>query len=102
MQMFVNKKVVDELDSMLAQVANGTVDEIEEAIMASAASGFGLGRREPSTPLQERKFRNLKLLIVFLQKELGFGKYCYYGCHCLPEGSHDIAGGGVGEPKERV
>ena len=69
--------------------------------MTQEAAGFGLGRREPTTPLQERKFRNLKLLIVFLQEKLGFGKYCYYGCHCLPEGSHDIAGGGVGEPKDR-
>ena len=79
----------------------GNIFKLFTAIMTQEAAGFGLGRREPTTPLQERKFRNLKLLIVFLQEKLGFGKYCYYGCHCLPEGSHDIAGGGVGEPKDR-
>ena len=50
-----------------------------------------------STDEQTRKFRNLKILVLYLQKEKKFGRYCYYGCYCLPEGSHDIASGGYGK-----
>ena len=46
---------------------------------------------------QTRKFRNLKILVLFLQSEKKFGRYCFYGCYCLPEGSHNIAAGGYGK-----
>lgn len=92
---------VNALDEILATLTNGTVDEIEAEIMANMDS-FGLGRRQKTTPLQEKKFRNLKILVIWLQKDGKFGKYCYYGCHCLPEGSHDIAQGGYGTPKDEI
>lgn len=91
---------VDQLDDILATVTNGTVDDIEAAILANMGEGFGLGRR--TTAVEERKFRNLKILVLFLQSEKKFGKYCYYGCHCLPEGSHDLAQGGFGVPKDNI
>lgn len=90
---------VDELDNILAFVTNGTVDEIERAILANMGIGFG---RRQTTLIQERKFRNLKILVLYLQKEQKFGRYCYYGCHCLPEGSHDLAKGGYGKPKDNI
>jgi len=90
---------VDELDNILAHVSNGTVDEIERAILLNM--GIGLGRRK-TTLIQERKFRNLKILVLYLQKEKKFGRYCYYGCHCLPEGSHDLANGGYGKPRDNI
>jgi hypothetical protein len=93
---------ISKLDSILAQMTNGTVDEIEAAIMANTGLGLGLGRREPATPLEERKFRNLKILVLYLQKEKQFGRYCYYGCHCLPEGSHNLARGGYGIAKDEI
>lgn len=44
-----------------------------------------------------RKLRQLKILVLFLQKnKLEFGRYCYYGCHCLPDkkfhGKYDYGG----------
>ena len=52
--------------------------------------------------LQIRKFRNLKILVLWLQKEQKFGRYCFYGCYCLPEGSHNIAAGGYGKPLDKI
>ena len=74
------------------------VDDIEAQINL-----FNLGRRTPTpTEVEMRKFRNLKILVLWLQKEQKFGRYCYYGCHCLPEGSHNIAQGGYGKPKDNI
>ena len=49
--------------------------------------------------IELRKFRQLKISVLWLQKEQKFGRYCYYGCYCLPEGSHNIAAGGYGKPQ---
>merc|ERR1712037_439647 len=49
-----------------------------------------------------RKFRQLKIVVLWLQQEQKFGRYCYYGCYCLPEGSHDIAQGGYGKPQDNI
>lgn len=52
-----------------------------------------------------KKFRHLKLMILWLQKpSIGqeFGRYCYYGCHCLPEGNHNLNGGGYGVPVDNI
>ena len=55
-----------------------------------------------ATEQQTRKFRNLKILVLWLQKDQRFGRFCYYGCYCLPEGSHDIASGGYGKPLDAI
>ena len=67
--------------------------------MIAALSGFD--RSAPSNA-ELRKFRNLKILVLHLQQEQKFGRYCYYGCYCLPEGSHDIASGGYGKPVDNI
>jgi len=91
-------ETVGQLDDILANVTSGTVDDIEAQINL-----FNLGRRTPQpTEVEMRKFRNLKILVLWLQKEQKFGRYCYYGCHCLPEGSHNIAQGGYGKPKDNI
>merc|ERR1712203_1254500 len=51
---------------------------------------------------QIRKFRQLKIMVLWYQNEQKFGRYCYYGCYCLPEGSHDIASGGYGKPLDEI
>ena len=28
-----------------------------------------------------RKFRQLKIVVLWLQQEQKFGRYCYYGCY---------------------
>ena len=48
----------------------------------------GMDRFIPETGPLERKFRNLKILVLWMQESKRFGRYCYYGCYCLPEGSH--------------
>ena len=93
-------ETVDQLDTMLATVTNGTIDDIEAQI-----SLFQLARshrQEAPSLAEQRKFRNLKILVLWLQKEQKFGRYCYYGCHCLPEGSHNIAQGGYGKPLDNI
>jgi len=62
------------------------------------------GKLAPKTRYQTpaRKFRHLKILVLWLQKQPRFGNYCYYGCYCLPEGSHDLGGGGYGEPVDMI
>ena len=62
------------------------------------------GSLAPRTRYQTgaRKFRQLKILVLWLQQEQKFGRYCYYGCYCLPEGAHDLSGGGYGEPVDGV
>ena len=78
------------------KISDGVDDEIEQAIMNM------MGVDRISTEEQIRKFRNLKILVLYLQREKKFGRYCYYGCYCLPEGSHDIASGGYGQPQDGI
>ena len=75
-------------------IIDGEEDELERFIMNIMAD-------DPRTLSleQTRKFRNLKILVLWLQKEQKFGRYCFYGCYCLPEGSHNIAAGGYGKPR---
>ena len=76
---------------------DGEEDELERFIMNIMAD-------DPRTLSleQTRKFRNLKILVLWLQKEQKFGRYCFYGCYCLPEGSHNIAAGGYGKLRIKI
>lgn len=62
------------------------------------------GSTAPRTKYQTpaRKFRQLKIIVLWLQKEQRFGRYCYYGCHCLPEGSHVLGANTYGEPVDNI
>ena len=44
-----------------------------------------------------QRYLQLKYAILFMQRRKTFGKYCFYGCWCMPKGALDI---GVGQ--ERV
>lgn len=100
---FTGEESSFELDKILAQITNGTVDEIEDGIRRNMGMvpAFGLQSRRTNEVI-ERKFRNLKILVLWLQREKKFGRYCYYGCHCLPEGTHNIARGGYGKPVDAL
>lgn len=87
----------DELQKIIDSITFGYDDDIEQAIEQFT----GLDR-EVATESQIRKFRHLKILVLWYQSEPKFGKYCYYGCYCLPEGSHDIAAGGYGKPLDEI
>lgn len=50
-----------------------------------------------------RKFKNLKAMVMTLQpvNVTVFGRYCYYGCWCLPNGMHNLAAG-YGAPADQI
>ena len=93
---FSGEENADQLLDMIVKISGSETDEIEAAIMAM----MGVDRIE--TEEQVRKFRQLKIIVLWLQKSKQFGRYCYYGCYCLPEGSHNIAAGGYGRPKDEI
>jgi hypothetical protein len=86
----------DELMDILAALSGGATDELEQAIMQF------MGVDRIASEIEMRKFRQLKIVVLWLQKEQKFGRYCYYGCYCLPEGSHNIAAGGYGKPMDPI
>ena len=47
------------------------------------------------------KFLQLKYSIIYLQRNKIFGKYCFYGCWCLPNADADF-GVGIGAPGESL
>lgn len=51
--------------------------------------------------IQLRKFRQLKTMILFLQENPVFGKYCYYGCWCFVDGSDNMQSG-YGKPRDNI
>lgn len=51
--------------------------------------------------IQLRKFRQLKTMILFLQENPVFGKYCYYGCWCFIDGSDNMQSG-YGQPRDNI
>jgi len=51
--------------------------------------------------IQLRKFRQLKTMILFLQENPVFGKYCYYGCWCFVDGSDNLQTG-YGKPRDNI
>ena len=50
---------------------------------------------------QLRRFRQLKEFVIWMSRAPKFGKYCYYGCWCLPGGSHEFVAG-KGEPRDEI
>jgi hypothetical protein len=50
-----------------------------------------------------KKFRNLKAMVMILQPAnvTTFGRYCYYGCWCLPAGQHNLSSG-FGAPVDPI
>ena len=48
-----------------------------------------------------QRYLQLKYAILFMQKRKTFGKYCFYGCWCMPKGALDIGVGG-GRPVDAI
>ena len=51
--------------------------------------------------LEFRKFKMLKLMVMYLQQIPLFGKYCFYGCYCFPNMGQDFTVG-KGKPMDEV
>ncbi|CAG5104243.1 Oidioi.mRNA.OKI2018_I69.chr1.g1159.t1.cds [Oikopleura dioica] len=103
-QSFTGEEDLDVYNEFLAGLAGGEVDDLEQLIMDLMAQGGSENERfiQEPTELEVRKFRQLKIIVLWLQAEQKFGRYCYYGCYCLPEGSHNIASGGYGRPVDNI
>jgi len=57
----------------------------------------------PSSALTSaRKLKQLKVLILWLQPEHRFARYCFYGCWCLPDNDHKLFTVGYGKPVDNV
>lgn len=50
-----------------------------------------------------KRFKNLKAMVMTMQPPsvTVFGRYCYYGCWCLPNGQHNLAAG-YGQPVDPI
>jgi hypothetical protein len=95
---FTGDESPEELTAILDQITGGTFDEIDDMIR----NLMGTSESRMANPEEERKFRQMKILVLWLQNSKKFGRYCFYGCYCLPEGSHNIAAGGYGKPQDSI
>jgi hypothetical protein len=68
--------------------------------------GNTVGEIDPETDVQPiisaRKLKQLKVLILWLQPEHRFARYCFYGCWCLPDNDHKLFTVGYGKPVDNV
>lgn len=63
--------------------------------------GPQVGKLRPEDKDFMLKFLQLKYSILYLQQKKVFGKYCFYGCWCLPRGAAQI-GIGHGAPVDNI
>jgi len=81
--------------------------ELEEQLQLrernAASSGEAMNPDDISALGMLRKFKNLKAMVMTLQpvNVTVFGRYCYYGCWCLPNGMHNLAAG-YGPPVDEI
>ena len=63
--------------------------------------------------LNLRKLKQLKVLVVAVMNQTmlnedatvkgsGFGRYCFYGCHCLPDAEHSAVSKPMGMPIDAI
>lgn len=92
---------------------NVHVDEAMNAMMEEctdnpeiADSPFCIKLRNPADPRTAdpnfRKLKQMKLLILWLQPEHRFARYCYYGCWCLPDADHSDFTPQYGQPVDPI
>jgi hypothetical protein len=76
----------------------------EDAVEAlqDVESGQSLQPRSTEEINLLRKLKQLKVLILWLQPEHRFARYCFYGCWCLPDREHKLFTVGYGKPVDNV
>ena len=80
---------------MLDYLSQFPLDDVDNEYIAR--NTMGRSRVAPNEIAGVRKIRQLKILITSMmadeirngEKGTGFGRYCYYGCHCLPDKHHN-------------
>merc|ERR1711881_49532 len=89
----------DDLGQMLLQLEQ----VLEQRQSSLARRGGEISEGDVESLNQLRRFKNLKAMVMSLQPASVtiFGRYCYYGCWCLPQGQHNLASG-YGAPVDEV
>jgi hypothetical protein len=89
----------DDLGQMLLQLEQ----VLEQRQNSLARRGGSMSEADITSLDQLRRFKNLKAMVMTLQPAsvTVFGRYCYYGCWCLPQGQHNLASG-YGSPVDAV
>lgn len=89
----------DDLGQMLLQLEQ----VLEQRQNNLARRGGEMSEGDVDSLNQLRRFKNLKAMVMTLQPAsvTVFGRYCYYGCWCLPQGQHNLASG-YGAPVDAV
>ena len=81
----------DDLGQMLLQLEQ----VLEQRMSSLARRGGEMSEGDLESLNQLRRFKNLKAMVMSMQpaEVTVFGRYCYYGCWCLPQGQHNLASG---------
>merc|ERR1712178_38316 len=89
----------DDLGQMLLQLEQ----VLEQRQSSLARRGGEMSEGDLESLNQLRRFKNLKAMVMSMQpaEVTVFGRYCYYGCWCLPQGQHNLASG-YGQPVDPV
>merc|ERR1711990_222404 len=89
----------DDLGQMLLQLEQ-VLEQRKESL---GRRGGKMSESDTTSLAQLRRFKNLKAMVRSLQPSnvTIFGRYCYYGCWCLPQGQHNLASG-YGQPVDPV
>lgn len=89
----------DDLGQMLLQLEQ----VLEQRQNSLARRGGEMSEGDLESLNQLRRFKNLKAMVMSMQpaEVTVFGRYCYYGCWCLPQGQHNLASG-YGQPIDPV
>jgi hypothetical protein len=89
----------DDLGQMLLQLEQ----VLEQRQSNLARRGGEMSEGDLDSLNQLRRFKNLKAMVMSLQppEVVVFGRYCYYGCWCLPQGQHNLASG-YGSPVDAI
>merc|ERR1711981_142363 len=88
-----------EIDSMVRNSCAG--DQMCEQLMAELDM-LNIERSTTDRASFLRRLKQLKALILHLQPEHRFARYCFYGCWCLPDADHTIEAMGYGQPVDPI
>lgn len=83
------------------EVGNTRCSELVE-LLTSIENDTYQGPRDGGEAIEAKKLKQLKVLILWLQPEHRFARYCFYGCWCLPDAEHKLFTVGYGKPVDNI
>lgn len=88
------------IDAMIRDSCHG--DEMCVALLNELDMFRSVGDTSSDRSMFLRRLKQLKSLVLHLQPEHRFARYCFYGCWCLPDAGHKIHSPGYGTPMDPV